>query len=46
MKTAGGMRKLRHQGLQLVGWMFILTAAAYSLVRPQNLATAIPQGNV
>jgi len=38
MKTVGGMRKLRHRGLQLVGWMFTLTAAAYNLVRIRNLA--------
>jgi len=46
MKTVGGMRKLRPRGLQLVGWMFALTAAAYNLVRIRNLATAIPHGNV
>ena len=26
MKTVGGMRKLRHRGLQLVGWMFTFAA--------------------
>jgi IS5 family transposase len=41
MKTVGGMRKLRHRGLALVGWMFTLAAAAYNLVRIRNLATAI-----
>jgi len=46
MKTVGGMRKLRHRGLQLVDWMFTLAAAAYNLVRIRNLATAIPHGNV
>jgi transposase len=40
MKTIGGMRKLRHRGLELVGWMFTLAAAAYNLVRIRNLATA------
>ena len=40
------MRKLRHRGLQLVGWMFTLAAAAYNLVRIRNLATALPQGNL
>ena len=40
MKTVGGMRKLRHRGLQLVGWMFTFAAAAYNLVRIRNLATA------
>jgi transposase len=46
MKTVGGMRKLRHRGLELVGWMFTLTAAAYNLVRIRNLATATAGGNV
>src|SRR5207248_11657726 len=46
MKTKGGIRKLRHRGLELVGWMFTLSAAAYNLVRIRNLATAIPAGNV
>jgi len=41
MKTVGGMRKLRHRGLHLVGWMFTLTAAAYNLVRIRNLSTAV-----
>jgi IS5 family transposase len=41
MKTVGGMRKLRHRGLQLVGWVFTLAAAAYNIVRIRNLATAI-----
>jgi transposase len=46
MKTVGGMRKLRHRGLELVGWMFTLAAAAYNLVRIRNLSTAIGGGNV
>lgn len=41
MKTVGGMRKLRHRGLELVGWMFTFAAAAYNLVRIRNLATSI-----
>ena len=41
MKTVGGMRKLRHRGLHLVGWMFTLTAAAYNLIRIRNLSTAV-----
>jgi transposase len=41
MKTVGGMRKLRHRGLAIVGWMFTLAAAAYNIVRIRNLATAI-----
>ena len=40
MKTIGGMRKTRHRGRELVGWYFVLTAAAYNLVRiPKILAT-------
>ena len=46
MKTVGGMRKLRHRGLELVGWMFTLAAAAYNLVRIRNLATATAEANV
>jgi transposase len=46
MKTVGGMRKLRHRGLELVGWMFTFAAAAYNLVRIRNLATAVAEGNV
>ena len=46
MKTVGGMRKLRHRGLELVGWMFTFTAAAYNLVRIRNLSTASAGGNV
>lgn len=41
MKTIGGMRKLRHRGLELVGWMFTLSAAAYNLVRIRNLAIVV-----
>jgi transposase len=41
MKTVGGMRKLRHRGLQLVGWMFTFAAAAYNLVRIRNLSMAV-----
>jgi transposase len=43
MKTVGGMRKLRHRGLQLVAWMFTFTAAAYNLVRIRNLSTAVAE---
>jgi transposase len=45
MKTVGGMRKLRHRGLHLVGWMFTMAAAAYNLVRIRNLTTAVAGGN-
>ena len=44
MKVVGGMRKLRHRGLHLVGWMFTFAAAAYNLVRIRNLATAVAGG--
>src|SRR5919205_2142281 len=30
IKTIGGFRKTRHRGLDRVGWMFTLTAAAYN----------------
>src|SRR6202453_2978940 len=46
MKTVGGMRKLRHRGLPLVGWMFTFAAAAYNLVRIRNLDTASAGGHV
>jgi transposase len=41
MKTVGGMRKLRHRGLDLVNWMFTLAAAAYNLVRIRNLTLVV-----
>ena len=34
------MRKLRHRGLELVGWMFTLAAATYNMVRIRSLVTA------
>ena len=40
IKTAGGLRKTRHRGTALVGWIFTLTAAAYNLVRLPKLLTA------
>jgi transposase len=40
MKTIGLMRKTRHKGVDRVGWMFTLTAAAYNLVRIRNLLEA------
>ena len=46
MKTVGGMRKLRHRGLKLVGWTFTLGAAVYNMVRIRNLATAVEGGKV
>ena len=39
IKTVGGLRKTRHRGRGLVEWFFVLTAAAYNLVRiPKMLA--------
>lgn len=46
MKTVGGMRKLRHRGLELVNWMFTFSAAAYNLVRIRNLSSAIQAENL
>jgi transposase len=41
MKTVAGLRKTRHRGRQLVEWFFVLTAAAYNLIRlPKLLAPA------
>jgi transposase len=37
MKTIGLLRKLRHRGLERVGWIFTFTATAYNLVRIRNL---------
>ncbi len=42
MKTIGLLRKLRHRGLDRVGWMFTFTAAAYNLVRLRNLMRGAP----
>lgn len=41
LKTVAGIRKLRHRGLELVGWMFTLAVAAYNLVRIRNLVTVV-----
>jgi transposase len=40
MKTVGGFRKTRHRGRGLVGWFFVLTAAAYNLIRIPKLLAA------
>ena len=37
MKTVGVLRKTRHRGTRLVGWVFEFTAALYNLVRMRNL---------
>ena len=42
MKTVGGLRKTRHRGTALVGWMFTLAAAAYNVVRIPKLLAAAP----
>jgi len=43
MKSVGLLRKLRHRGLETVGWMFTFAAAAYNLVRIRNLIRSSPQ---
>ena len=40
MKTIGGLRKTRHRGRALVEWFFVLTAAAYNLIRIPKLLAA------
>lgn len=41
IKSAAGLAKTRHRGLDRVGWMFTLTAAACNLIRlPKLLAEA------
>jgi transposase len=40
LKTVGGLRKTRHRGAALVGWMFTFALAAYNLVRMRNLMSA------
>ena len=37
MKTAGGLRKLRHRGVELVDWTVTFAATVYNLVRLRNL---------
>ncbi len=43
MKTIGQLRKVRHRGVDRVGWTFTLTAAVYNLVRMRNLISGAPQ---
>ncbi len=39
IKSAAGLRKTRHRGLDRVGWQFTFTLAAYNLIRlPKLLA--------
>jgi len=40
IKTVGGLRKTRHRGRGLVEWFFVLTAAAYNLIRIPKLLAA------
>jgi len=37
LKTMALMRKVRHRGLEKVGWIFTFAAAVYHLVRMKNL---------
>jgi len=37
LKTIALMRKVRHRGIEKVGWIFTFAAAAYNLVRMRNL---------
>jgi transposase len=45
MKTIALVRKVRHRGIEKVGWIFTFAAAAYNLVRMRNLL-ARPVGAV
>lgn len=40
LKTVGLMRKTRYRGPARIGWMFVLAAAAYNLIRMRNLEVA------
>jgi transposase len=40
LKTVAGLRKTRHRGVALVGWIFTFALAAYNLVRMRNLMSA------
>jgi len=37
LKTVALVRKVRHRGMEKVGWVFTFAAAAYNLVRMRNL---------
>lgn len=41
LKTIGLMRKTRHRGKDRVGWMYVFTAAAFNIVRINNLIAAV-----
>lgn len=40
LKTIGLLRKTRHKGLKLGGWMFTFTNAVYNLIRIRNIIAA------
>jgi Transposase DDE domain len=40
IKTVAGLRKTRHRGRRLVEWLFVLTTAAYNLIRIPKLLAA------
>jgi hypothetical protein len=42
-KTVGGIRQVMERGLKRVDHMFVLTMAAYNLVRMRGLAQVRPQ---
>ena len=42
MKTVGGLRKLRHRGVELVDWQLTFAATAYNMVRLRNLEATCP----
>jgi hypothetical protein len=41
MKTVGQLRKVRHRGVDRVGWTFTFTAAVYNRVRMRNLISGV-----
>jgi len=41
IKTIGGLRKTRHRGRDLVEWFFVLTAAAYNIIRIPKILAAM-----
>jgi hypothetical protein len=40
MKSVGGIRKVKLRGLRKVGWLFLMTAAAFNLWRIPKLIAA------
>jgi transposase len=42
LKTVGGLRKLRHRGIERVDWHLTFAATAYNLVRLRNLGATCP----